>query len=252
MSEDEKQRRWVYGVVSTGVSLKELERRSERLPEVWVVEAGDLAAIVGNAPENDAKATRNQALAHAQVLEAAIVDASVVPFRFGIMVPGGDDQVRTELIRAHHDELAQLLERLEGRLQMVLKVHYMEEELLQEILDREPEIARLQQVTMGVSEEVGRSDRVRLGELVNAAVEQQRQSDSAVLLERLKPLSIAVVVDALESEFMMLNAPFLLERSRMPEFEEAVEEVAREYPRIRFRLLGPMPAYNFLEELAWA
>ena len=252
MSDDEKQRRWVYGVVSTGVSLKELERRSERLPEVWVVEAGDLAAIVGNAPENDAKATRNQALAHAQVLEAAIVDASVVPFRFGIMVPGGDDQVRTELLGAHHDELAQLLERLEGRLQMVLKVHYMEEELLQEILDREPEIARLQQVTLGVSEELGHNDRVRLGELVNAAVEQQRQSDSALLLERLKPLSIAVVVDALESEFMMLNAPFLLERGRMPEFEEAVEEVAREYPRIRFRLLGPMPAYNFLEELAWA
>jgi hypothetical protein len=252
MSDDEKQRRWVYGIVSTGVSLKELERRSERLPEVWVVEAGDLAAIVGNAPENDAKATRNQALAHAQVLEAAIVDASVVPFRFGMIVPGGDDQVRTELIQAHHDELAQLLERLEGRLQMVLKVHYIEGELLHEILDREPEIARLQQVTQGVSEEVGRNERVRLGELVNEAVEQQRQRDSAVLLERLKPLSIAVVVDALESEFMMLNAPFLLERSRMQEFEEAVEEVAREYPRIRFRLLGPMPAYNFLEELAWA
>ena len=71
---DTQHNSWIYGVVPAGASLNELERR-QGLPEVWLVETGDLAAIVGDQPRGDAKATREQALAHARVLEAAIVDA---------------------------------------------------------------------------------------------------------------------------------------------------------------------------------
>jgi Gas vesicle synthesis protein GvpL/GvpF len=54
---------------------------------------------------------------------------------------------------------------------------------------------------------------------------------------------------------MVLNAPCLVERKRREEFEGKVEEVAEELSeRMHFRLLGPMPAYHFidLEEPAWA
>jgi gas vesicle protein GvpL/GvpF len=250
---DEKQNVWVYGVVPAGAALEELERR-EGLPDVWVVEAGDLGAIVGNAPDGDAKETRNQALAHARVLEAAVVDAPVVPFRFGIMVPG-DQEVGSDLLDAYHDNLAPLLERVESRLQMTLKVYYREDALLREIVDSEPEIAQLREAMREGPEEATRDVRARLGELVSTAVEQRRERDSADILERLKPVSVAAVVEGLEKEFMVLNAPFLVERDRQQEFEDAVEEIAQErQERMSFRLLGPMPAYNFLdvEEPAWA
>jgi gas vesicle protein GvpL/GvpF len=251
---DEKQNVWVYGVVPAGAALEEVERRADRLPEVWVVEAGDLAAIVGNAPEGDGKATRNQALAHARVLEAAVVDAPVVPFRFGIMVPG-DHEVGTELLEAHRDELVPLLKRLEGRLQLTLKVYYREDVVLREIVDSEPEIGQLREAIREGPEAATRNIRMRLGELVSNAVEQRRQRDAADILERLKPVSVAAVVEGLEKEFMVLHAPFLVERDRRQEFEETLEEVAQErQERMSFRLLGPMPAYNFIdvEEPAWA
>lgn len=251
---DEKQNVWVYGVVPVGASLQEVERRGDRLPEVWVVEAGNLAAIVGNAPQGNGKKTRNQALAHARVLEAAVADAPVVPFRFGIMVPG-DQEVGTDLLEAYHDELAGLLERVEDGVQMTLKVYYREDVLLREIVDKEPEIAELRDEMREGPEEVTRNVRVRVGELVSNAVEQRRQRDSADILERLKPVSLAAVVDDLEKEFMVLHAPFLVQRDRRQEFEDAVEEVAQErQERMSFRLLGPMPAYNFIdvEEPAWA
>jgi hypothetical protein len=254
MMSAESQNTWVYGVVPAGASLQELERRGDRLPEVWVVESGDLAAIAGDAPEQDAKGTRNQALAHARVLEAAIVDSPVVPFRFGIMVPG-DQEVGSDLLDAHHDELAQLLKKVEGWVQMTLKVYYDEDAVLREILENEPEARKLREAMNEGSEEATRDVRVRLGELISKAIEQRRERDSADILEHLKPASIAAVVDPLEKEFMVLNAPFLVERERQQEFEEAVDEVAQErQERLRFRLLGPMPAYSFLEveEPAWA
>jgi len=250
---DEKQNVWVYGVVPAGAALEELERR-EGLPDVWVVEAGDLGAIVGNAPNGDGKETRNQALAHARVLEAAVVDAPVVPFRFGIIV-SGDQEVGSDLLDAYHDNLAPLLERLEDRLQMTLKVYYLEDAVLREIVDSEPEIAQLREAMREGPEEATRDVRARLGELVSTAVEQRRERDSADILERLKPVSVAAVVEGLEKEFMVLHAPFLVERDRRQEFEETLEEVAQErQERMSFRLLGPMPAYNFIdvEEPAWA
>jgi hypothetical protein len=250
---DENKNVWVYGVVSAGAALKELEGR-EDLPEVWLVEAGDVAAIVGDVPEDDEKATRNQALAHARVLEAAVVDAPVVPFRFGIIVPD-DQKVGSDLLDAHHDDLAQHLKNVGDRVQMTLKVYYHEEQVLREIVDREPEVGRLRDAMRDRPEEASRDVRAQLGELVSNAVEQRRQRDADDILERLKPVSESAVVEGLEAEFMVLNVPFLVARDRQQEFEDAVEEVAQErQERMRFRLTGPMPPYNFIdvEEPAWA
>jgi hypothetical protein len=241
----EKQDLWVYGIVPAGASLDEVDRR-EGLPEVWVEESGDLAAIVGDVPENDEKGTRNQALAHARVLEAAVVDAPVVPFRFGVIVPA-DDEVSTGLLEANHDELAQHLKQIDDRVQMTLKVYYHEDEVLREIVEKEPEIAQLREQMREGSEEATRDVRVRLGELVSNAVEQRRQRDGVDIVERLKSVSLGIVDGGLEREFMVLNAAVLIERERQQELEEAVEEVADErQERMRFRLLGPMPPYNFI------
>jgi len=239
---------WVYGVVPANTALKELERRADRLPEVWVVDAGDLGAIAGPAPEDDEKATRDQALAHARVLEAAVVDAPVVPFRFGIVVGDAHD-VGEDLLLAHHDELAPLLRRVEGRVQMTLKAYYDEEQFLRELVDTEPEIDRLrEQVRASGSEAESRDERVRLGELVSTAIEQARERDTAAFLERLHPFAVAASSGPIERDYMVCNVPLLVERSRQGEFEEAAEQLAEEHVgRIRFRLLGPMPAYDFID-----
>jgi hypothetical protein len=251
---DEQQDVWVYGVIPASVRLNEVERRGQDLPDVWVVETGDLGAIVGKAPQNDEKGTRDQALAHARVLEAAVVDAPVVPFRFGVIVPS-DNEVGSDLLEANHDALAQHLERIDDRLQMTLKVYYRDDALLREIVENEPEIAQLREQMRDGSEEATRDVRVRLGELISNAVEQRRQVDAPEIVEHLKPVSLGAVDEGLEREFMVLNVPFLVERERQHEFEGAVEEVAKErQERMRFRLLGPMPPYNFIdvEQPAWA
>jgi hypothetical protein len=246
MTDQERQTTWVYGVVPAGARLEELKRRSDRLPgDVRVVELGDLAAIVGDAPdEHDAKAIRDQALAHARVLEAAIVDAPVVPFRFGTV----NGQVDKDLLAPYHDELAQILERVKDHVQLTLKATYREEVVLREIVTSYPEIAELREQTRGLDEVAARDLRVRLGELVSMALEQVRQRDAASILERLNPLAAASTVGPLESEFMALNAAFLVERQRMRQFEAAAEAVAAEQvERMHFTLLGPMPAYDFID-----
>jgi hypothetical protein len=251
---EQQKNTWVYGIVRAGAALEEIERR-EGLPEVWVIEVGDLGAIVGDAPQGDGRATRDQALAHARVLEAAVVDAPVVPMRFGVIVPGGDEAVGSDLLEAHHDDFAKLLDRLKDRVQLTLKAYYHEQQVLREIVQSQPEIAQLREQARHGPEAATRDVRVRMGELISNAVQQLRERDSSEILEQLKPLADAVSVEGLEKEFMVVNAAFLVDRGRTEEFEDAAEKVAEDnQDRIQFTLLGPMPAYNFVDtaEAAWA
>jgi Gas vesicle synthesis protein GvpL/GvpF len=254
MNEHKHENTWVYGVVPAGAKLKELGRRRDRVPaDVRIVEMGDLGVIVGDAPANDAKATRDQALTHARVLEAAVVDAPVVPFRFGMVMD--DSEVDRELLDARHDEFAELLDRVKDRLQFTLKATYDEDAVLREIIESQPEIAQLREHIRGLDEFATRDARVRLGELVSVALEQLRQRDSDAIVERLSPFCISFTIEPLESEFMALNAPFLVERAQMEQFDEEADALAGEQAeRMHFTLMGPMPAYNFVgvEGPAWA
>lgn len=245
---------WVYGVVPGHAALRELERRAARLPEVWVVDVGDLGAIAGPAPRDDERGTRDQALAHARVLEATIVDAPVVPFRFGVMVPSAQD-VGEDLLLAHHDELAPLLERVGQRVQMTVKATYEEEPLLRAITEAEPQIRRLRDQVRDLPEAESRDARVQLGELVSAAIEQARARDTAALVECLREVTVAGASDPIERELMVCNLPLLVERDRQRELERAVARFAEAHAdRMRLRLLGPMPAYSFIyvEDPRWA
>jgi hypothetical protein len=243
---EEGGRVWVFGVVPAGADLKQLSGR-EDLPEVAIIESEDLAAMVGDAPEDDPKATRNQALGHARVLEAAVRDAPVVPMRFGIMC-GSDEEVTSAILQERHDQFAELLDRFEDRVEMVLKAYYREEPLLREIVESEPEVGKLREAVREEPEEATREQRMRLGELINQAIEQRRELDSADLLGKLEEAVQEVRSDPPEKELMVLNVPMLVERNRVDALEATVEEVAEERREMmHFKLLGPMPAYHFLE-----
>jgi hypothetical protein len=245
---------WIYGVVPAGSDLKHLADRKD-LPEVSVIELGGLGALVGPSPEEQDERLSQQALWHAQVLETAVRDATVLPIALGTVVEGGDDAVAEQLLKASHDELTRYLEALADHVQMTLRVSYDQEALLRDISESEPEVAELMTRTRDAGEIEGRADRVHLGELISAAVERHRAQDSELILSRLRPHATRVAQDELQEDFMVLNAPFLVPRDALDEFESAVEDLASEcLGRMRFVLHGPMPAYSFLDaqELAWA
>jgi hypothetical protein len=242
---------YVYGIVRAGMSLDAVDRGQDGGPEVRLVEGGDLAALVSDSPE---EATRELVLAHGRVLAAALESSSVVPLRFG-MVATTEDAVRDEILEGHHDELASLLERFEGLVQMTLKVYYHEDAVIAEILAADPEAARLLEALQGQPEDLTHKQRVALGERLNARIEKRRVADGEEILEPLKPLGEANSLEPPDDELMVAHVVLLLKQDRVPEFESTVESLAEERADLmRFRLLGPMPAYNFIdfEEPAWA
>jgi hypothetical protein len=242
---------YVYGIVRAGTSLRALDRAEQDGPEVRLVESDDLAALVSDSPE---EATRELVLAHGRVLAAALESSPVVPLRFGMVVTT-EDAVRDEILEGHRDELAELLERFEGLVQLTLKVYYHEDAVVAEILAADPQAASLREALQDQPEDLTYKQRVALGERLNATIEKRRVADGEQILEPLKPLAEAISLEPPDDELMVAHVVMLLDQDRVPEFESTVESLAQERVELmRFRLLGPMPAYNFIDfqEPAWA
>ena len=66
---------------------------------------------------------------------------------------------------------------------------------------------------------------------------------------RLDPAAISLAANQTAEPEDVVDAAFLVDRDRSPEFEEAVEQVGTDvHPRIRLRLLGPLAPYDFVPE----
>jgi hypothetical protein len=191
---------------------------------------------------------------HWQVLETVAEHATVVPVQFGTAM-AGEDTVAAEFLAPRRQSLDAQLAAFDGKVQLTLKGTYDEAVLLRSIIDGSPAVAQLRERVRGLSEAAGHFERVRLGELVSAEVDQARARDVEALHARLDGLAVATSREPASGLQAAVNSAFLVERGRTAEFARAVDAAAEELGgRIELRLLGPLPPYSFVTEEApaWA
>jgi len=236
---------YVYGVVRASEAPKIDAVGVGGETRVRSVADGELTAIVSDVDEGFVEAGREDLARHMAVLEQAALSATVVPLRFGTVMPD-DGAVTAELLRARAGELDELLSALDGRVELSLSGTY-DERIFGEVVAEQPEVAALRERVRGRDENATYYDRIRLGELVAKAMAAKRQRDTEQVLERLRPLADDVHVGDVAHERSVLSAAFLVHRDRLPEFDRAAEEVAAQNrSRIRFRYAGPLPPYDFV------
>ena len=241
---------YVYGVVAAD-AIPPIERQGVADAPVRAVAHGSVAALVSALPPGELRIRRRDLTSHLRVLEDAFAEGTVVPCAFG-MVLSSEEAVRREFLEPRHDELLELLRRLDGHAQLNVRIAYEEDVVLQEIVAADPTIAQLREETRGLSEDAGDSLRMRLGELVAAALGSVRERDGDVILERLA--SKAADVAAEDPGQDVLKASFLVAPKDAEAFDREIERVAEEQaPRLRIDVVGPLPpsAFATLERGAW-
>ena len=238
--------KYVYGVVRASAKARSKDKGIYGKP-VRVVATESLGALTSDAPEGRLEAGRDELLTHSRVLESALKRGTVLPMRFGVVMPS-ESAVRDELLAAHREELEAQLDEMTGRVEVNVKGLYDEPAVLTEVVAENPEIAELRESLRGQPEDATYFERIRLGELIAAALEVRRSADEHQIVERLAAHALGVEVSAPVHERMAVNASFLLERDRMAEFDRTLDAIGSEHGgRIRFRYTGPLPPHSFVE-----
>ena len=204
--------------------------------------ASRLAALTTMLASSPFRARRRDLRSHLDVLEAAFAATTIVPCAFGTVLPT-HTAVQDELLEARGDELLALLEHLDGRAQLNVKVGYEEEAVLRELVASDPEIARLNERTRGVPGAY--AERVRLGDLIASALAARRSRDAEQVVDAVAAIADDVRADRAELP-VVLKASFLIRRERLDRFHAALEQLAAERATtMRFESVGPLPPTAF-------
>lgn len=240
---------YVYGVVPADTVLPEGLRGLGPSGTVSLVADGRIAAVVGDVPTDRPLGTRDDLMTHESVVDAVAGSTTILPMRFPAVVE--EEGVVDELLGPNEEYFLRMLADLEGRVQYTLKGRYAEDVVLREVLEGDDEIRALQERVRSLPEDASYYDRVKLGELVVAALEQRRESDAAELYERLENIAVAVSPHQPAQPEDVIDAALLVDRADIETFGDAVEDLGAAWSgRILFRLLGPLAPYDFVSSEA--
>jgi hypothetical protein len=251
---------YVYGVVPADSSndlFAGVEGVDSAAP-VTLIGGDDVAAIASSVPLREfgeAEIERHlrdpawleqKVRAHDRVLEAALAQGTVLPFRFGTIYRS-EDHVRKLL--ADRPELVQTLSRLDGTVELGVKA----------FLDRGAIRARLL-AERGLDEESPSSGRAYMqrrqldrrldDEIQNLVVDWAHDSHVRLLAAaadgRMNPLPQPELTG--DEREIILNGAYLVPRDETERFQGALAALEGSYTdQLAYQLTGPWPPYNFAE-----
>ena len=229
---------YVYGVVRAGADATEGEGVADA--EVGVVESGRLAALVSPLPPEGLRLRRRDLRAHLAVLERTFERTTVVHAgRHGRRRRG---RVAARLPRRSRGRAGGGAARLEGRIQLNVRVDFDEDDVLREIVAGDPEVAAAARRTQELGA-AGHFARIRLGELVAQALDARRDRDAAAILASSSPPPRTRWSSPRRAG--VLKASFLIADPKA--FDRELDRLAHEHaPRLQFESIGPLPPAAFV------
>jgi hypothetical protein len=207
----------------------------------------DLAAVVRDSPLALAKPTREDLVGHLRVVEQVMGSNTVIPVEFGT-VAASEQEVQENLLAPRYEQLQALLAYLRGKVELGLKVLWRDiQAVFAEIVAEHESIRVLREWIDAHREAHTRQQRIEIGQMVAEALEAKKRREGEEILEALAPLAAEARAGQVLGEKMILNAAFLVEIQREPEFDQGVSHLAEERgQRLLFKYVGPVPPFNFV------
>jgi hypothetical protein len=213
---------------------------------VYTISNGRLAAVVSDVPNEKLRPERRRLTAHHEVLKRLLARGALLPMAFGIIADG---VVAIERILALNDEsFAEQLARLEGAVEMGLRVRWDVPNIFDYFVSTQPELRLLRDQVFRGGREPTQDDCIELGRLFDRSLTHEREVQTAKVLDTLSDHCIECKENKPRNEREVLNLACLIRREAQKEFEQAVFETAKQFDNhYAFDFNGPWPAQNFVD-----
>jgi hypothetical protein len=240
------QSKYIYGIVE--------EYRPRRFSfkgvgeaDIYTINHQKIAAIVSDTDFSEIDPTRKNVQAHTIVQDELLAEYTLLPMGFG-MVAAGEDEVRG-LLEKNYEGLTSELNRLAGMIEVEVKIYWDQEAVIKELQGENQELSRLK-AKINASSSPGeiRILMIDAGRLVENIVVGWKNQYTEMVFTVLEGLSCEAKINNPVGLKNLLNASFLIEKSRESEFKEQVFKLDSKFQgKVNFKYVGPMPVYNFVD-----
>jgi len=238
--------------------------------EVFALPYEGIAAVVSSTAAEKLEISRENTLAHQRVLEAIMQRGhTVLPVRFGTLAkdkPDGPADAESRIVNhvlvQRRDEFNGLLALYRDRVELGVKGLWTDmNAVFAEIVNENDGIRLLRKRALDGASPRWHCSRavahtrsgglpltVRLGELVKKALDAKKSAAEAELLNHLAGTILDARKNKTFGDPMFANLALLVEKSRQDDLAAALSAIEDERAgRVRLKLVGPMPLFNFIE-----
>lgn len=211
-----------------------------------VFEACGVQVICSDTEEQEILSTRRNMMAHTKVLESAMLQTAILPFRFGTIVRSIEDL--NEAFRNQTSKIDATLQTLAGKSEVGLKVSWDEKSLFGDIVEADPKLKRLSQEISRKPAAESYYERIDLGQKVEAQITVRTSAMHDRIMSTVKGLTNDAVFHDPAPELGVFNASLLLTAGQENEFSGFLEKLENETGgRLLIKYVSPVPPYNFVD-----
>ena len=212
---------------------------------VYTVNYQDIAAVVSKTSVPIFDPTRENALAHEHVIETVMKNYTIIPMSFGTVFRT-DNDIR-EVLKSIYSSLKDVLNQMSGKLEFGLKVNWDRDQIIEELKQQDEEIRQFHREIIRKQLQSTYFARMQLGRMIDKAMTERSTAYVREIYEALRGVCVASRDNQPIGDKMIMNAAFLVDRTREAEFDSVVNKIAKKYgKRLKFKYTGPWPPYNFV------
>lgn len=242
--------RYLYGILADGEK-KELGKSNigGREDLVYTLPYQDIAAVISCSPIVKYPVTRDNALAHARVLDRAVEEDTVLPVKF-CTIAESENAIIEKVLKDRYQEFVDLLKEMSDKVEFEIRALWGHKDAIYaEIVEGHKEIKELKEKLVKEKDQQKKyAGSIKVGELVQKALEEKKKREGTELFEALKPLSLKWKENQLYGDMNILNTAFLTLRERESAFDEKVHSLGEEYgERTHLKYTSSRVPFNFVE-----
>jgi hypothetical protein len=240
-----QERKYIYGIAEEP-QCKKFSFTGVGGAEVYTINYENLAAAVSDTDLVEIDPTRKNVRAHTIVQDELLRDYTLLPMGFGVMA-SSDNEV-LGLLHKNYQALASELARLAGKIQVELKVFWDPEAVIRQLQSENEEFAKLKaRISAASSPDETRSLLIEAGKLVEGIAFNWKTRYADRVYTILKDMALDARLNNPIGIKNLLNASFLIDRSKEKEFQKEVYKLDGKYQgNVNFKYVGPLAPYSFV------
>lgn len=236
---------YLYAIARTRGQADFSEAGIDGAPVRWL-STGQVAALVSRTTRSRLRPERRNLSTHNAVLKWAMQDSSVLPVAFGVVAT--DEAALLRALRDNQAELSAQLDRIEGKIEMGLRVVWDVPNLFEYFVKLRPELRAARDALVGEKQSAGRDDMIELGRMFAELLTEERDRHYERVAEVLTRHGVEIKRNPTRNERDVLTLACLIPRTAQAEFEQAVTEAAAGFDSsFTFDFNGPWAPHNFVE-----
>ncbi len=236
---------YLYGIINESKSKTFVFNGAEG-SEIYTINHDRAAAVVSNTGLRDVDPARKHILAHAMVQDRLFSRYTLLPMGFGLIASSEAEVL--SLLRHNYASILGELERLEGKVEIAIKVFWEQQAVAHALQEESRELSAIR-AGLATSGCQIRAQQllVQAGRMVESTVRDWESRYAWKIYTRLRQLALEWRLGERSGLRNLLNASFLVERGREPELRKEMYAMDTECGgRVSTKYIGPLPPYSFV------